>query len=55
MTRAEIKKYIADEFGFSTRKIVLLEADQNRPWDYAMFEVCDLQYQIRDGVLTIYE
>lgn len=56
MTNTEIKREIARRFGFNMRKIVLLEAFvDDYLFDYVMFEVCGIQYQINLGELRIYE
>lgn len=56
MTKAEIKKYISDRYGFMVTRIELLEAD-NEPWKYVMFEIkgTGVQYQARYGEISIYE
>ena len=48
MNKSEMKKIINEEFGFATSKIVLLEAskDSNGKYDYIMFEVCNIEYQM---------
>lgn len=48
--RDEIKQVINLEFGFDTKKIVLLEYGGLTVFDthnYIMFEVCGIQYQMR--------
>lgn len=47
MTNSEYKNFISSVFGFSPRKIVLLEASTNRfgKVDYIMFDVCGVEYQ----------
>lgn len=49
MNKKEMKDLISKEFGFSTSKINLLEASKNSfgKYDYIMFEVCDIEYQMR--------
>lgn len=50
-----VKKYASDSFGFKSFIVEPLEADGNDPSKYCMFEVCGVQYQVRDGKLSIYE
>lgn len=52
MTKQEIKKAIAHDFGFATNKIELLESVSN-PYEYSMFEVCGITYKVRRGNLEI--
>lgn len=40
-------------FGFERRHVVPLESD-GRPRRYCMFEVCGVQYQVRDGRISVY-
>lgn len=54
MTKAAVKKYIADRYGFSSKKIELLEYDSD-PFNYVMFQVMGVQYQARKGELSIYQ
>lgn len=61
MNKNEMKKIINQEFGFATNKIILLEASTRHPavYEYIMFEVCGVEYQMRkidgeDWILVIY-
>lgn len=40
-------------FGFDRRYVVPLESAE-QPWHYCMFEVLGVQYQVRDGRISIY-
>lgn len=54
MTKAAVKKYIADRYGFNSKKIELLEYDSD-PFNYVMFQVMGVQYQARKGEISIYQ
>ena len=51
-TKNEIKQYINKTLGFAFNKIVLLESSMN-PYDYVMFRVCGIEYQVNNGKLSI--
>lgn len=53
----EIKQAINKQFGFDTKKIIVLEYGGKNVFDehsYIMFEVCGIQYQMRWNVLKDY-
>lgn len=53
MNKQEMKKVINQEFGFATNKIVLLEgSERNGKFDYIMFAVCNIEYQM---IYSFYE
>ena len=52
-SKQDIKKHIANTFGFAMNKIVLLECDSD-PFEYCMFRVCDIVYQSCNDSLYIY-
>lgn len=49
----DIKKHIANVFGFDTNKIVLIEWETD-PIEYCMFQVCDIVYKTDYDKLNIY-
>lgn len=52
---AEVVKRIASEaYGFQYHAVEPLEVDGKHPAHYCMFEVCGIQYQVRDGVISVY-
>ena len=53
MTKSQIRKYIAERYGFYYTKIQLLEVDTNDPLNYATFSVMGIEYQVRKGELSI--
>ena len=59
MTKVEVKRLIASTYGFAASKITLLEAsyDKDGIVDYAMFEVCGIEYQCMPmrGSIAIYD
>lgn len=52
-TKQDIKKHIAETFGFAINKIVLLEWDTD-PFEDCMFRVCIIVYQSNYDSLHIY-
>ena len=50
-----VKKYASDIFGFKSFIVEPLECSGDNPDEYCMFEVCGVQYQVKDGKLSIYE
>ena len=52
-TKHDIKKHIANMFGFAINKIVLLELGTD-PIEDCMFRVCDIVYKLNYGTLYIY-
>ena len=62
MTKTALKKLVNEKFGFSEKKIVLLESSNKGPFiEYVMFRVCEIEYQMffdfdkGEYVLKIYE
>lgn len=59
MTKTEVKRLIASTYGFAANKITILEAsyDEDGIVDYAMFEVCGIEYQCMPmcGNIVIYD
>lgn len=49
-----VKEYADDTFGFWPSQVVPLETCGGDPAKYCMFEVCGIEYQVRDGRLSIY-
>lgn len=52
--KQDIKKHIANTFGFAMNKIVLLEWGTDGPIEDCMFRVCDIVYQSNYDSLHIY-
>ena len=52
-SKQDIKKHIANRFGFAMNKIELLECGSD-PFVYCMFRVCDIVYQAHNDSLHIY-
>ena len=52
-TEQDIKKYLANTFGFDINKIVLLECGPD-PIEYCMFRVCNIVYQSCNETMNIY-
>ena len=52
-TKQDIKKHIANTFGFDINKITLLECGTD-PIEYCMFSVCDIVYESFNETLNIY-
>lgn len=50
-----VRAYADEEFGFWPSQVTPLELDApDGPRKYCMFEVCGVEYQVRDGRLSIY-
>lgn len=49
-----VKEYADGAFGFWPSQVRPLEVFGGDPARYCMFEVCGVQYQVRDGRLSIY-
>lgn len=52
-SKHDIKKHIANTFGFDIIKITVLEYGTD-PTKYCMFSVCDIVYQAYNDILNIY-
>lgn len=50
-----VKTLAANVFGFQPQLVVPLECDGNDVGAYCMFDVLGIQYQVHNGVLSIYE
>lgn len=50
----KVKALAERMFGFNAWLVEPLEADGTDPGIYCMFEVCGVEYQVRDGRLSIY-
>lgn len=49
-----VKEYADDTFGFWPSQVVPLETCSGDPAKYCMFKVRGVEYQVRDGSLSIY-
>lgn len=51
---SSVRAYADETFGFWPSKVTPLELDASGgPGKYCMFEVCGIEYQVRDGRLSI--
>ena len=50
-----MKQLASKVYGFHAYLVKPLEADENDPTSYCMFEVNGIQYQVSKGVLSIFE
>ena len=50
-----VKQLASKVYGFHAYLVKPLEADENDPTSYCMFEVNGIQYQVSKGVLSILE
>lgn len=50
-----VKQIASKVYGFHPYLVKPLEADANDPNSYCMFEVNGIQYQVNEGVLSIFE
>ncbi len=55
LSNENAKQYIHRLYGFSLDKIILLELSESAFSNvYVMFEVCGIEYQSHNGLLSIY-
>lgn len=49
-----VKRFASRTFGFDPFQVIPLEADGGNLSRYCMFEVCGIEYRVRDGCLSIH-